>query len=73
MLGMPSRLGIDRGWFCGLSNQEAAQADGEEEAPQAAAKDARSAQKQEVAGSLAGRADSPGWLPGRVGDGVIPK
>jgi hypothetical protein len=24
MLGMPSRVGIDRGWFCGLSNQEAA-------------------------------------------------
>ena len=31
--------GIDRGWSRGFCNQEAAQADGEEEAPQAAAQD----------------------------------
>jgi hypothetical protein len=47
------RVGIDQGWFSGFSNQEAPQADGEEEAPQAAAQDTRSAQKQEVAAGLA--------------------
>ena len=38
-VGMLPGMGIDRGVVCGLSNQ-AAQADGEEEAPQAARKDA---------------------------------
>ncbi len=50
-------VGIDQGWSRGFSNQEAAQADGEEEAPQAAAQDARSAQEQEV---TAGQTDPPG-------------
>jgi hypothetical protein len=67
MLGMPQGVGIDRGWSRGLSNQEAAQADGEEEAPQAAAQDARSAQKQEVtAGGPAGLIGSSGLVSGRV-------
>jgi hypothetical protein len=46
---MPVSQYIERGWFCGLSYQEAPQADGEEEAQEAAAEDARAAQEQEIA------------------------
>jgi hypothetical protein len=71
MLGTPSRLGIDRGWFRGFSYQEAPQADGEEEAPQAVAQDARSAQKQEVTAGRAGLYGSSDLLPDLVGDAVV--
>src|SRR5215472_11639744 len=56
-------------WFRGLCNQEAPQADGEEEAPQVAAQDARSAQEQEVTAGLAGLAGLSGRPSSRGGDG----
>jgi len=40
---------VERGWCRGLRYQEAPQENGQEEAPQAAAEDARSAAEQEVA------------------------
>ena len=40
---------VEQGWFRGLRHQEAPQENGQEEAPQAAAEDARSAAEQEVA------------------------
>jgi hypothetical protein len=46
---MPVSQESNQGWSRGFSHQEAPQADGEEEASQAAAEDARSAQEQEVA------------------------
>jgi len=47
-------------WSRGFSHQEAAQADGEEEAPQAAAQDAGSAQEQEVTRLPAAGESRPG-------------
>ena len=41
-----------KGWSHGLSHQEAPQAHGEEEAPQAAAQDKGSAQEQEVTAAV---------------------
>ena len=63
-VGAPLRVGIDRGWSRGFCYQEAAQADGEEEAPQAAAQDARAAQEQEVATGLPGLGDPSGRVRG---------
>src|ERR1700683_5031343 len=55
---MPVSQDIEQGWSRGLSYQEAPQAHGQEEAPQAAAQDARSAQEQEVGPGL-GQPGSP--------------
>src|SRR5690349_22232663 len=49
-MACPSAIVAKGRWPDGLSHQEAAQADGEEEAPQAAEEDADPAQEQEVAG-----------------------
>jgi hypothetical protein len=51
---MPGSQDIERGWFHGLSHQEAPQANGQEEAPQVAAEDQGPAQEPEV-GALPGR------------------
>src|SRR5712691_10656333 len=46
---MPAGLKIvERGWCCGLRHKEAPQENGQEEAPQVAAEDARTAAEQEV-------------------------
>ena len=58
---MPVSQHIERGWFHGLSHQEAPQANGQEEAPQTAAEDPGTAQEQEVR-----RAGVPARLPGRL-------
>jgi len=50
-MACPSAIVAKGRWPDGLSHQEAAQADGEEEAPQAAEEDADPAQEQEVAGA----------------------
>ncbi len=64
---MPVSQDIERGWFHGLSHQEAPQANGQEEAPQAAAEDPGPAQEQEVAQELQARgAGVPARLPGRL-------
>ena len=59
---MPGSQDIERGWFHGLSHQEAPQANGQEEAPQVAAEDQGPAQEQEV-----------GALPGRRGKVARPR
>jgi 1-acyl-sn-glycerol-3-phosphate acyltransferase len=56
---MPVSQEANQGWSRGFSYQEAAQADGQEEAPQAAAQDTRPAQEQEVTSRAGG--DEPGW------------
>jgi hypothetical protein len=63
---MPVSQDIERGWFCGLSYQEAPQADGEEEAPEAAAEDTRAAQEQEIAAHRACLARQGGCRLGRA-------
>src|ERR1700761_2566788 len=64
-MACPSAVVPKGSWPDGLSHQEASQADGEEEAPQAAEEDADPAQEQEVAvlAGAAGLAGAPVACP----------
>src|ERR1700749_4953733 len=72
-MACPSAV-VPKGWWPdGLSHQEATQADGEEEAPQAAEEDADPAQEQEVAGGYCGSRGCAGGGPAvsAAGDGDL--
>src|ERR1700733_10383022 len=62
-MACPSTI-VPKGWWPhGLSHQEASQADGEEEAPQAAEEDADPAQEQEVVGGYCGSRGCASGVP----------